>query len=65
MLFIMNRHCAKKSSSAGFAGEFVALIVHQNSALGCATGSNQDNAKKNYSTHRITHLFVAVWGAPS
>jgi hypothetical protein len=61
----MNRHCAKKSSPAGFAGEFVALIVDQNSALGCATGSNEDNAKKNYYAHRITNLLVAVWGAPS
>ena len=65
LLLIMNRHCAKKSSAAGFAGEFVALIVYQNSALGGAAGSKQDNAKQNYSAHRITYLFVAVWGAPS
>jgi hypothetical protein len=62
LLLTMNRHCAKKSSSAGFAGDFVALIVYQNSALGCATGSNQDNAKKNYSAHRFAYLFVAVGG---
>ena len=62
LLLIMNRHCAKKSSAAGFAGEFVALIVYQNSALGCATDSNQDNAKKNYSAHRFAYLFVAVGG---
>jgi len=65
LLLIMNRHCAKKSSAAGFAGEFVALIVYQNSALGCATDSNQDNAKKNYSAHRFAYLFVAVGGAES
>jgi hypothetical protein len=61
----MNRHCAKKSSAAGFAGEFVALIVYQNSALGCAAGSNQDNEKENYSAHRFAYRFEAVGGAPS
>ena len=65
LLLIMNRHSAKKSGAAGFAGEFVALIVYHNSALGGAAGSNQDNAKKNYSAHRNTYVLVAVWGAPS
>lgn len=58
-LLIANRDSAEESRTAGFAGKQVALTVHQNSSLGCASGHGQSEAKDKYCSHKL-NLYVSV-----
>jgi hypothetical protein len=50
-LLIANRDSAKESRTTGFAGKQVALTVHQNGSLGCASGHSQYEGKDKYCSH--------------
>ena len=38
LLLITNEDCTEESETAGFAGKQIALTVHENGSLSCATG---------------------------
>jgi hypothetical protein len=60
-LLIANRDSAEESRTTGFAGKQVALAVHQNGSLGCASGEGQEEAKDKYCSHKLK-LNVSVSG---
>ena len=51
LLLIANRDSAEESRTSGFAGKQVALTVHQNGSLGCASGHGQYEGKDKYCSH--------------
>jgi hypothetical protein len=52
LLLIANRDSAEESRTAAFAGKQVALTVHQNGSLGCASGQVQYEGKDKYCSHK-------------
>ena len=53
LLLIANRDSAEESRTTGFAGKQVALTVHQNGSLGCASGHSQYEGKDKYCSHKL------------
>ena len=53
LLLIANRDSAEESRTTGFAGKQVALTVHQNGSLGCASGHGQYEGKDKYCSHKL------------
>jgi len=57
LLLIANRNSAEESRTAGFAGKQLALTVHQNSSLDCATAQDQGEGKKKYRSHKLERIY--------